>query len=286
VLGAAAVAAFYRGDIEGSERSARAAVEEGYPSDDPSPCLAAIVLGVILGFQGRNDEAARHLDAAEKAILGRDDEAYVRSRLQSNRVSGGSLFVDDPDEEIAQGHLAMSLAQRTGSPTVLAMASFALGKALRHRYPDEALAAFDQVVALAELGASTAVLIAARCYGAQIAAALGDADGARARLKDVLQEALRDDGEAILTQSLDVAVDIFSYRGEAWTAAVLAGAVQTNLAPERWPDFSCRGPALGLRTANLARARQELGDSRYEEARAEGAVMSRQDVLALALRSL
>jgi predicted ATPase len=285
VLGASAAAAVYRGDFDASERYARAAVKEGYPPDDPAPCLGAMCLGLILGFQGRNDDAVRHLDAAEKAIRGRDDEDYVRFRLQYIRVGGG-LFADDPDEEIAQGRLGMALAQRTGNPTILALASLALGKALCHRHPDEALVALDQSVALARRGASTAVLVPARCYGAQVAAALGDADGAKARLTDVLEEALRDDGDAIITQSLDVAVDIFSYRGDARAAAVLAAAVETTMAPDRWPDFSHRGPALALRTANLVRAQQELGDSRYEQAHAEGVAMSRQDALAFALRHL
>jgi predicted ATPase len=285
VLGAAAAAAFYRGDMEASERYARAALKEGYPPAAPSPCLASLVLGLIAGFQGRNHDAARYLDAAEESIRGRDDEEYFRSRLQSIRV-GANLFADSSDETIAQGRLGMSLAQRTGNPTCLAYASFALGIALRHRHPDEALAAFDQNVALVRRGASTAVLVPARCYGAQVAAALGDADGARARLKDVLEEALRDDGDAIITQGLDVAVDVFSYRGKARAAVVLAAAVETTLAPQRWPDFSCRGPALALRTANLARARQELGDGRYEQARAEGVAMSREDALAFALLHL
>jgi predicted ATPase len=285
VHGAAAGAAFYRGDFEASELHARAALEEGYPADDPSPGLAAIYLTFVLGFQDRKHEAARNADAAEQAIRGRDDEGYVRSRLQSIRVASG-LFADDPDEEIAQGRRAMTLAQRTGNPTSLAMASYALGKALRHRHRDEALATFDQVAVLVERGASPGVVPQARCYGAQAAAALGDADGARARLKDALHEALRDDDWAILTVSLDAAVDIFTYLGEARAAAVLVGAIETTLAPLPFPDISRRGPALVKRTANLSRVRQELGDSGYEQARAEGVAMSREDALAFALQHL
>jgi hypothetical protein len=67
---------------------------------------------------------------------------------------------------------------------------------------------------------------------------------------------------------------------------VLAAAVEAALAPQRFPDFSYRGPALAVRTAILARARQELGDSVYEEARAEGVAMSRDDALAFALQHL
>jgi hypothetical protein len=62
--------------------------------------------------------------------------------------------------------------------------------------------------------------------------------------------------------------------------------VETTLAPHRFPDVASRGPALALRTANLDRARRELGDSVYEQARAEGAAMSRQDAFAFAVRHL
>jgi hypothetical protein len=41
-----------------------------------------------------------------------------------------------------------------------------------------------------------------------------------------------------------------------------------------------------MRIANLARVRQELGDRIYEQARAEGVAMSRQDALAFALQHL
>jgi ATP/maltotriose-dependent transcriptional regulator MalT len=253
VLGAAAVAAFYRGDLNAPERYARAALEEGYPPDDPSPCLASIYLALIHGYQGRYNDGARHLDAAEKAILGRDDEDYLRSWLQSVRVSI-NLLADDPDKEIAQGRLGMSLAQRTGNPTILALASYAVGWALRHRHPNEALAAYDQSVLLARRGASTIALASALGHGARAAALLGDADGARARLRDALEESLRNDDRTIIMQSLDAAVDILSYRGEAQAAAVLAGAVE--MAPLRFPYISGRGPGLVVRTANLARARE------------------------------
>jgi hypothetical protein len=285
VLGAAAVATFYRGDRDASEFHARAAVAEGYPPDDPSPCLGSIYLASILRYQGGNNDVARHLDTAEKAILGRDDEEYLRSWLQSIRVILG-LFADDPDEEIAQGRLAMSLAERTGNPTILAQASFAIGSALRHRHPDEALAAFDQSVLLVRRGASTIILATALSYGAQAAASRGDAHGASARLRDALEESLRTDDWTVLTNGLDAAVDIFSYRGEARAAAVLDASIETTLSPLRFPDLASRGPGLAVRTANLARARQMLGDSQYEQARAEGVAMSRQDALAFTLQHL
>jgi hypothetical protein len=285
VLGAAAVAAFYRGDRDASEFHARAAVAEGYPADDPSPCLGSIYLASILMHQGQNEDVARHLDAAEKATLGRDDDEYLRGWLQSIRVILG-LFADDPDEEIAQGRVGMSLAERTGNPTILAQASFAIGLALRHRHPDEALAAFDQSVLLVRRGASTIILATALSYGAQAAASLGDADGASARLRDALEESLRNDNWTVLTDGLDAAVDIFSFRSEARAATVLDAAIETTLSRLRFPDLASRGPGLAVRTANLVRARETLGDSYYEQARAEGAAMSRQEALAFTLQHL
>jgi predicted ATPase/class 3 adenylate cyclase len=285
VLGAAAVGAHYRGAFDASERYGRAALDEGYPPDDPSPCLAPIFLAVNLFYQGRRDDAARHLDAAEKAIAGRDDQDYGRSWLQNARVPI-ALFADDEEEEIAQARLAMSLAQGTGNPSNLAGASFALGWALRHRHPNEAIAAFDRCVVLSRHAASTGVLAEALSLAARALASQGDAEGAKTRLKEALEESIRNDDWPFLTIGLDAAVDTFCYLGEARTAAILAGAVDTSFAPLRNPYIASRGRGLAVRTANLARARATLGDAAYEEATAEGVAMSRDDALAFALQHL
>jgi tetratricopeptide (TPR) repeat protein len=285
VLGAAAQAAMTRGDFDASERYARAALEEGYPPDNPSPCLASMLLAYILMYAGRRDEAARHLGVAEEAVAGRDDEGYIGCMLQSLRVNI-NLFADDEDEEIAQAHLAMTLAQRNGNPTNLALASFAVGWAVRHRHPDEAIAAFDRHIALARRAANTNTLALAMSFGARVAASLGNAEGARTRLREALEESIRDDDWMFLTLSLDAAVDTLWYLGEAGPAAVLSGAVETTLAPLRFPYVASRGPGLAVRTANLARVRETLGDTCYEQARAEGAAMSRQDALAFTLQHL
>jgi tetratricopeptide (TPR) repeat protein len=285
VLGAAAVAAFYRGNFEASERYARAALEEGYPMDCPSPYMASMFLAAILLNAGRRDDAARCLDAAEEAMAGREDEDYVRAWLQSSRVVI-TLFVDHEDEEIAQARSAMALAQRTGNPTCLANASYGLGWALRHHHPDEAIAAFDRSVALGRRGAYTRSRPAALSHGARAAASLGDATGAKSRLKEALEESIRDDDWTFIAVSLDSAVDIFCYLGEARVAAVLAGAVETTLAPLRRPYIATRGPGLAVRTANLARARETLGDASFEQAHAEGVAMSREDALAFTLGHL
>jgi predicted ATPase/class 3 adenylate cyclase len=283
-LGAAAAAAFYRGDQTASERYARAALEDGYPSDDPSPGLAAIFLAIILTWAGRRDDAAQCLDAAEEAMVGRDDKVFVRIRLQYARVVL-TLFADK-DDEIAQARMTMSLAQGTGNPTNVALASFALGWALLYRSEDEAIAAFDRSVGLAKRAASTVDVPVALSLGARVAASQGDAEGAKTRLREALGEAIRDESWADITVSLDVAVDIFCYVGQALPAAVLAGAVEIALAPLRWPYIASRGPGLAVRTANLARVREALGDSVYEQAYAEGVAMSRQDALAFALQHL
>jgi hypothetical protein len=285
VLGAATAAAQFRGDFDASDRYARAALEDGYPPDDPSPCLATVYLAVVLSFAGRRDDAARHLEAAEEAMVGRDDEDYVRIWLQQVRVIM-SVFGDDEEEQIAQARLAMSLAERTGNPTNLARASFALGWAVRYRDPDEAIAALDRAVELGRRGAGTASGPSALSVAAGIAASQGDAEGAITRLRDALEESVRAENWQMITTGLEVAVDIFCYVGQARAATILAGAVETTLAPLRNPYHASRGPGLAVRTSNLGRARETLGDSVYEQARAEGVAMSRQDALAFVLQRL
>jgi hypothetical protein len=284
VLGAVALAAFDRGDLAAAERHLRSALKEGYPPDDPSPCMTSL-LAAILMYAGRKDDAARHLDAAREAIVGRDDEDYNGAWLQHARLTVG-LFADDEDEEIAQARLTMRLAERTGNPSMLALASFGIGWALRHRHPDEAGAAFDRYVALARRGASTMNLALALSFGARVAASQGDADGAKTRLREALEECIRDDDWSFVTVSLDLGVDTFCYLGDLRAAAVLSGAVETTLAPLRWPYVASRGPGLAVRTANVERARETLGETCYEQARAEGAAMSRQEALTFALKHL
>jgi hypothetical protein len=247
--------------------------------------VAPIILAVTLMYAGRRDDAARQLAAAERAMVGRDDEDSERSYLRSNWVSLG-LFGEDEDEEVYQARLAMSLAEGTGNPSNLAMASYALGWALRHRHPDESIAAFDRHLAMARRASNTGVLPAALAYGAQVAASQGDADGAKARLTEALDLSVRDESWVFITVSLDAAVGIFCYLGDARAAAVLAGAVETTLASLRFPYLACRGPGLAVRTANLARAREALGDACYEQAWAEGVAMNRQEALAFLLQHL
>jgi hypothetical protein len=121
---------------------------------------------------------------------------------------------------------------------------------------------------------------------ARVAASQGHADVARSRLREALEEAIRDDSPAQITTGLDTAVDTFWYLGEPRVAAVLAGAVETTLAPLRWPYVASRGPGLPVRTANMTGVRETLGDTTYEQARAEGVAMSRQDAVAFALQHL
>jgi tetratricopeptide (TPR) repeat protein len=275
----------YRGDFDTAERYARAAMEEDCRPDDPSPCLAPFLLAVTLTYAGRADEAARYPKAAEAAIVGRDDADFLRSWVQTSWTMA-QLSADDEDEQIAQARLAMSLAEGTGNPSNLAVASFALGWALRHRRPDEAMAAVDRFVALARRGAGTVPLASGLFLVAPLAASQGHAEVARSRLREALGEATRDGSWAQIASGLDTAVDTFWYLGEARVAAVLAGAVETTLAPLRWPHDASRGPGLRVRIANLTAVRETLGDSLYQQARAQGAAMSRQDAVAFALQHL
>jgi hypothetical protein len=76
-----------------------------------------------------------------------------------------NVYADDEDEEIAQARLAVSLAERTGNPASLALAH-AVCWALRHRHPDEAIAAFDRSLVLTKHAAISSVLAVALSHGA------------------------------------------------------------------------------------------------------------------------
>jgi predicted ATPase/class 3 adenylate cyclase len=278
VLAAAANGALLREDMQAMHRYAAAGAGEGYPPDCPEPYQAVAMLAVSLIYAGRRDEAAACLEAAEAALAGRADD-FTLGQLQTLPVML-SLYADDEDKEIAQARRAMAAAERTANPTLLAEASYALGWALRHRQPSEALIAFDQVPALAVSVNQEPI---AWAFGARIAAAQGDTEGAKARLRQGLEACIRDDAWIYITGCLDSGVDTLCYLGASREAAVLAGAVDTTFAAIRFPHVGSTGRALAARTENLARARRALGDPRYEQAYAEGAAMSREQTVALVL---
>jgi hypothetical protein len=236
------------------------------------------MLATSLVYAGRRDEAAACLDAAEAALAGRADD-FTLGELQNLPVML-SLYADDEDEEIARARRAMATAERTANPTLLAFASYALGWALRHRQPSEALTAFDRVPALAVSSVQAPLVWA---FGARIAAAQGDVEGAKARLRQGLEVCVRDDAWIYITACLDSGVDTLCHLGASREAAVLAGAVDTAFAPIRFPHVGSAGRALEVRTENLTRVRGALGDAQYEQAYAEGAAMSREQTVALVL---
>jgi predicted ATPase/class 3 adenylate cyclase len=281
VLAGAAHGAELRGDIRAMRHYATAGVEEGYPPDCPEPYQAFAMLSVSLVSAGRRDEAAACLDAAEAALASRADDVTL-CQLQHQPVML-SLYADDEDEEIARARRAVAMAERIANPTLLASTSYALGWALRHRHPGEALVAFDGVPALA---VSVNVAPLAWAFGARIAAAQGDAQGAKARLRQGLEACIRADAWIYMTGCLDSGVDTLCRLGASREAAVLAGAVDTAFAPIRFPHVGSAGRALEVRTENLARARGELGDAQYERAYAEGAAMSREQTVAFVLNLL
>jgi predicted ATPase/class 3 adenylate cyclase len=281
VFGAAAMGAQLRGDGEASERYARAAVAEGFPSDNPEPSTGTILLAVNLMYRGQHDEAVRVFDTAEASVAERGDD-FSLSALQNARVST-ALFADDEGEEIAQARRAMVLAERLGNPSSLANAAYALGWALRHHDPNEAIAAFDRSIAL---GVRIVSLPLALSFSARIAASRGDPPAARPRMRQALELCIRDDDWYFMTGCLDAAVDLFCYLGEAEHGAILAGAVDTTFAALRFPHVGSTGPGLQVRKANLARVRAALGNTGYAQAYAEGSAMSREETVSFVLDRL
>jgi hypothetical protein len=90
-----------------------------------------------------------------------------------------------------------------------------------------------------------------------VAAFLRDVERAKPDSGKRSMSPIRYDEWSLLTFSLDAAVDTFWYRGEARADAVLAGTVETTLAPFGGP-FPCSCQVGGAQ-----------GDSLYQQARAE-----------------
>ena len=285
VLGAAATAAHLRGDLSTADVRARASLAEGFPLEDPNPVQASIVLASVLMFAGKRDEAAACFDRADRAITARGGSSFWLSVVESSRIQVG-LFAEDEDAEIAHARHGMSAAERTGNPTSLALASYALGWALRHRRPAEAITALDRAVDLMRREAMASLVGFPLAFSARAVASQGDSDGAKSRLREALALSSKAAEWLTVTGCLDVGVDVFAYLDEPEVAAALAGAVEHVFAELRFPYVATAGPGLAVREANLAKARATLGDAAYEAAYARGAAMTREHVIALTLDHL
>ena len=180
VLGAAAFAAFYDGEMEHVEELARAALDPGIPADCPAPNCAVVALGLVYMY-GREPERAIELmlgaqrDAAEHGWA-TFDVSNLHATTATWAILSGNLELGKQ-----QAEEALRLARQIENPSSLVIGLYHLGWAIERDDPAGALNAFEQSVALTRGGASDVMLSSSLTHIAWLSACDDDAARGSAR---------------------------------------------------------------------------------------------------------
>jgi predicted ATPase/class 3 adenylate cyclase len=277
VLGAAAFAAYHRGDVELARARAVDALRDGVPSGSPNPSIAYIALAAVESSSGRLTEARAVLDAALVEFEGMDD-LYFRANTLAVRaffnVVGGEIPSAQND-----ARESLELSQRLGNPTQLAIALSALGTALVDDDMEGSRAALEKGLDLARSGASDVNVAVSSTQLARIRLRGGDFAGALEALAGALDYAHAAGDRPSIVGVVLSTVEILAAVGRFEAAVALHCAVVGG-------ELSTLGQAMAATYSALAdlRARAEgaLGPGAYEEAEARGEALSYEELVATA----
>jgi hypothetical protein len=255
-------------------------LDEGEPSDCPSPGAALAALGIAETFSGNASAALELVLGAQAEYEARDDPWLVASVS----VLGAAWANSSGEIETAQGlaREAVRRARATSNPSLLAVSLFQLGWC----QPDDpvaALAAFEESVALARAGATSSSMGTSLGHAAPLLARAGDVPAALAALREALvysyEIADRITVDAVLTRGLVT----FDEVGHCEAVAVLDGAMRASVIGTRVipPPRERREEAVAIE-----RSQEAFGRERYERSRARGAAMNYDELIEYLVREL
>jgi predicted ATPase len=285
IFAAAAERARGRGDLHRARALASDALREGLPPESPQTALAYIVLTVVdatlgelvLAYQGIRDGVAQ----AEAAIHG---DSFAAPALQCVAALW-ARNLGDLDAARTYARTALATARRVANPTLLSTAHYCVGSVIDHDDPSEALAHYDQAIALVRAGAAAGATYAnALSYSAIHLARFGDSSEALNREREAIERS-RDDGDmTFLIAAVASTLLIFDTLGWLDGAAELAGVVTLG----RYAHLSVAGP-IGTRFRlgdTVERLPIHIGKDLFDEAAARGAAMNADEIAAFTLAAI
>jgi predicted ATPase/DNA-binding SARP family transcriptional activator len=278
ILGTAALQATYRGDYGVAHALALDALCDGLPPDCPVPGPAHSALAATELRSGRPEEAQRvmrrGLGELETVAAG---DAFKLSEFHS-LVSTFARLCGDIATARAEADEALRLAGRVGSPSALAMALWASGKASLRADPAAAVVALEDYIDLARGGAKIADMGAALADVAWLKARDGDHLGALGAARDSVLHEIRSGNRAMLAIALYRTRLALVELGYSEPAAVLTG-VETEGPFAEWDVFGNAEPETRDRELALHTLRAALGPEQYARAFARGAAMTYDEVV-------
>ena len=189
----------------------------------------------------------------------------------------------NPQRGLEEGDEALASARQLRSPTAIALAQSARGRALADLDPTAAEPALEEAVALADAGAMSAILTPSLASLAEARIRQGRVSDARAPARRTLTLSREGGFDVMAIVALELALRVLHADGDTRAAAVVLGGIEADAI----------GPATSVILGNMpwfpAHAtdiRAAPADDEFEAARARGAAMDALAVITFALQAL
>jgi predicted ATPase/class 3 adenylate cyclase len=279
VLSVAAYGAFHRGDLTATEAYVRSIPREA----TQAWVYAVAALGNVVASRGDVGAALEIYRGAIEALGAGDEWAYPSCWVRAVRGIFAST-AGDTDLARAETEAGLRAARRLGQPSALALALYASSMAMMETDPEAALAAAEESIdLLGSAGASDVVYSGAVLVVSLLRERAGDSLGAAIAAREAIAHSDEIGDRAWIHAPLTSALRLIGSAGDAEGAAVIAGALLDGWFHELVftleADVSSRDEALRSAAATL-------GPGPYEAARARGAAMPYEEVIAYVLAEL
>jgi hypothetical protein len=272
ILSVAAANLFYRGEFsvgralsaEALEASVEGSLFPGTPYQSAAVFSRPDELPVLL---------ATGVEALQRAHASDWEIASLRVVVAAMAAIGGRHDLAEMEASAALGS-----GRRSNNPYMIALALYTHALCCYQTQPDTALAALDEYVAMAQMGASRNVLARSLALSSQIRASMGHAERALGDLQEAIEVAHRTGDRPSMAFTLARAVAVLR-QDDPTAAAVLSGVVGTGALARQFAVLTWeREWFQGV----LEEIKVLLGEERFEQAVAQGAALTYDDAVALA----
>jgi predicted ATPase/DNA-binding SARP family transcriptional activator len=266
VIAVAAYGAFVRGDLDTAIELAEQAVTAADDLGTDSFGLAERTLGNAVFYRGRIDDGLKWMDRMLAVARAHDSPALLAHALYMQSVGSTSVGHAPGGAKLAAE--AVAAAQRCGSPTALAQATYAMGVSLEATDPDEAAVHLRRAAQLGRAAGNRWIEAFAQTEVLWLEARKGDPAGALAGFASVIDTWYRGGDWANQWLSLRHVCGIFAQLGANRAAAVLYGSLVAAGAAAALPFEPTDAERIGELVEEL---RRRLGPAEFADAVHDGA---------------
>jgi len=222
-LASAAFGAIYRGDMQAAGTAARAALDAARGLNPIGARRPLEALGELAIFRGELKDASDLYQRAYDLSLGNDD--FLDAAWDAASAAAAYAYGNDHEEASRLAGQARAAADRSGSPSALAFASWVSGEIAASTSPGQARRHLQRAVALAAPAGSRFVDGISRVSLATLHARHGDPAVALRHYEQVILQWQQAGAWTPLWVTIRTLVDLLARVGASRDAATLYGAV-------------------------------------------------------------